>query len=60
MKVVEVTVAKDGEVTVEAQGFAGASCYEATRPIEAALGTVTDDKRTADYSREPRAVARQQ
>ncbi|BBD63125.1 hypothetical protein NIES2109_59750 (plasmid) [Nostoc sp. HK-01] len=31
-----------GEVRVEAEGFEGLSCLEATQPIEEALGMVSD------------------
>ncbi|WP_414573249.1 DUF2997 domain-containing protein [Nostoc sp. CCY 9925] len=31
-----------GEVRVEAQGFEGLSCLEATQPFEEALGIVSD------------------
>ena len=34
---------KTGEVRVEAEGFEGLSCLEATQPFEEALGVVESD-----------------
>ncbi|WP_193200268.1 DUF2997 domain-containing protein [Nostoc sp. MG11] len=35
-----------GEVKVEAEGFNGLSCLEATQPFESALGVVDESERT--------------
>ena len=35
---------KTGEVRVEAEGFEGLSCLEATQPFEEALGVVEGDR----------------
>lgn len=35
-----------GEVKIEAEGFEGLSCLEATLPFEEALGIVTESDRT--------------
>lgn len=40
MKQVIVKIALDGATVVEAIGFTGTSCKDATRPIEEALGAV--------------------
>lgn len=35
-----------GEVKIEAEGFEGLSCLEATQPFEEALGVVKESSRT--------------
>lgn len=37
---------KTGQHTVEAEGFEGLTCLEATQAFEEALGTVTESDRT--------------
>jgi hypothetical protein len=49
MKTIEITVDKDGRVTVETKGFAGGSCREASRLVEEALGARTSERLTAEY-----------
>ncbi len=48
MKSIEITVDKDGRVTVETKGFAGGSCREASRFVEEALGAKTSGQMTAE------------
>lgn len=43
MKKITVTVSKNGETTIETEGFVGASCQEATQPLEERLGVTTSD-----------------
>ena len=50
-----ITVDKDGQFTIEAQGYQGTSCEQATAGLEAALGTV--DKR--DYKAEYHEITQQ-
>jgi len=47
MKKVIVRINK-GKVTVEAQGYKGESCKDATKPIERALGMTVDDTPTSE------------
>ena len=49
MKVIEITVDTKGEVVVQTKGFAGASCKEASRFIEQALGERTAETLTAEF-----------
>ena len=49
MKTIDVIVSRVGEITVEARGYAGSDCLEATRLLEAALGHKTSDRITADF-----------
>lgn len=48
-KTIEVVVRPDGQLSVETKGFAGAACEEASRFLEAALGTLLSDQRTAEF-----------
>lgn len=49
MPVIEVTISPQGETKLETRGFVGAACQEATRTLEAALGLVESDEKTAAY-----------
>lgn len=42
---VEVIITPTGQVTIDAVGFKGGACKEATAALEKALGTVTGTKR---------------
>jgi hypothetical protein len=46
---IEVVVSPKGEVLVETKGFVGAACLEASRFLEAALGTKSHDQITAEF-----------
>ena len=48
-RIIEIIVAATGDSTVQTKGFAGASCREASRFIEDALGTRIEEKLTADF-----------
>ena len=48
MKTIEITVNPQGETRLETKGFAGASCQEASRFIENALGEKSSDQPTAE------------
>jgi hypothetical protein len=48
MKCIEILVSPTGEVTVQTRGFSGASCREASKSIEQALGAVQSDTPTAE------------
>lgn len=51
-KKVEIIVGKDGSVRVEAFGFKGASCEEATRFLDEVFGEKKMEKK-ASYFEEP-------
>jgi hypothetical protein len=44
-----VTIAPDGATTIQTHGFAGRSCLEATRRLEATLGRTTSDRLTPEF-----------
>jgi hypothetical protein len=48
-KTIEIIVSPDGKLRVEAKGFVGAECREASRLIERALGQQTDEQLTGEF-----------
>jgi len=48
MKTIEIIVGPQGETRLETKGFDGASCQEASRFIENALGKKLSDQPTAE------------
>jgi hypothetical protein len=51
VKTIEITVDKEGRVTVETKGFSGGSCREASRFVEDALGVRTSERLTTEFYR---------
>lgn len=49
MKKIEIIISADGSTVIEAIGFQGNSCEDATKPIETALGTVANRKKKPEY-----------
>ncbi len=49
MKTIEITVASTGTTTVQTKGFTGASCRDASRLIEQALGEKVSEQLTAEF-----------
>ena len=47
--IIEVIVSPTGETRVETKGFVGASCRNASRALEEALGKQTDEQLTREY-----------
>ena len=48
-KFIEVTVSPKGEIKIETKGFTGASCRDASRALEQALGVRESEEPTAEY-----------
>jgi hypothetical protein len=48
VRTIEITVSPQGETRLETKGFAGASCQDASRFIESALGEKLSDRSTAE------------
>jgi hypothetical protein len=46
---IEVTIGPDGSISVQAVGFKGKGCEDATRAIEEALGQVSRRTKKTDY-----------
>ena len=49
MKTIEVTISTKGETTVTTKGFTGATCRDASRFIEQALGQRIGEQLTAEF-----------
>ena len=49
MKTIEIVIAPNGQSRIETKGFAGSQCREASRFLEAALGTTTSETLTAEF-----------
>ncbi len=49
MKTIEIIVSQEGKTSVQTKGFSGASCREASRFIEQAMGKVAEDRLTAEF-----------
>jgi hypothetical protein len=49
MKTIEITVAPTGTTTVQTKGFTGASCRDASRLIEQALGEKVSEQLTGEF-----------
>jgi hypothetical protein len=60
MKVIEIVVSPQGEARVQTKGFAGASCQEASRFLEQALGQRTKEQLTAEFHQSAATVQQQQ
>jgi DUF2997 family protein len=51
---IEITIAPTGEITIDAMGFKGADCEQATRYLEAALGVTTHRAKKPEYHQQQR------
>ena len=49
MQTINVDIAPDGSVKIDAVGFSGPDCEQATRFLEEALGDVTDKHHKPEY-----------
>ena len=57
--IIEITISPTGQTTVATKGFEGASCREASRFLEQALGSVERDSVTAEFYQDVREHATQ-
>lgn len=48
-QIIEVTISPTGETKVETKGFAGASCRDASKFIEQALGQRAHEQLTGEF-----------
>jgi hypothetical protein len=49
LKTIEILIDPKGTVVVQTKGFAGASCKDASRFVEQALGERTAERLTAEF-----------
>jgi hypothetical protein len=60
MKTIIIDIATDGAVTIDAIGYTGTACTDATAFIEQALGSVQHRNRKPEYHQTTRRHTRQQ
>jgi len=48
-EVITVEISPTGNVSVKTQGFTGAKCKQATKALEAALGSTLKDEHTREF-----------
>ena len=60
MKFIEILIDTNGETHIQTKGFSGASCQEATRLLEQALGQTQSEVRTAEFYQPATTTAEQQ
>ena len=53
-KTIEIIVQPDGAVQIDAIGFVGTDCEQATAFLEEALGAITEKRRKPEYYRQVR------
>lgn len=53
---IEITIEKNGDVSVEGKNIAGADCVKLTAEIEKALGVVTATKKKSEYFQSPKVL----
>ncbi len=49
MRTIEITIDTKGQATVQTKGYAGASCRDASKFIEQALGEAVTDEPTPEF-----------
>lgn len=59
MKSIEITCKADGTIQVEAIGFKGKGCQQATADFEKALGQVTSDNKKPEFHQKQTATLKQ-
>ena len=58
-KTIEVTIQPDGSISIDAVGFKGADCEQATKFLEDALGVVAAKQRKPEYHQRQTAANQQ-
>ncbi len=58
-RTIEIIVSPTGEIHIEGVGFIGASCKEATRALEEALGTVERSLTKPEYYQQNQRINQQ-
>lgn len=48
-----IEVLPDGSLKIKTEGFKGSDCETELKPIEEAMGRVTERERTSDYYQQP-------
>jgi hypothetical protein len=59
-RIIEVTVSKTGESTVQTKGYAGGECLNASKFLEQALGVTSADTKTSEFYQSESAQQQQE
>jgi hypothetical protein len=59
MRSIELTFKTDGTTKIEAIGFQGKGCQQATADFEKALGSVTDDRKKPEFYQKQQTTLKQ-
>jgi hypothetical protein len=57
--IIEIIVSPNGDISIDAQNFAGPDCETATRYLEEALGTVSNRERKPAFHRRQKTKQKQ-
>ena len=60
MKIIELVISPQGDVTMQTKGYAGSTCKAATKALEEALGLKGRDRMTAEFYQSQTTTSRQQ
>jgi len=52
MRIIEMTISPTGQIRIEAHGFVGSSCRDATQALERASGHVTGESLSTEFYQE--------
>ena len=58
-RAIEITVSPNGDISIDAIGFKGADCEQATKYLEEALGVVAQKQRKPEFYQQNRKAAQQ-
>ena len=58
-EIIHIDIAPDGSLTMEAEGYTGKDCLQATATLEKALGSVSTREHKPVYFRTPRRTVQQ-
>lgn len=58
MPEIEIIISPDGEISIEAKGYTGGKCLEATKPYEKALGVTIERKKKPEFFSESEVLLR--
>ncbi len=60
MKIIEITINLQGEVTLQTKGYAGSACKSVTQSLEEALGIKATEKLTSEFYQAQSTPAREE
>ncbi len=60
MKIIEITISPQGEVTLQTKGYTGSTCKSASQALEEALGIKATEKLTSEFYQAQSTPAREE